>query len=149
MENTARITGNRSIPRMAVAVIGHSFVQGLLDHLQNKKTNTIQPRNIAVSLKVNHSVKGVQLVGKRGALVKDLPELFERSNINPDIVILSIGVNDITNGENPNTLADTVCEFAEELVTKDGGYISVAVLSITPRAETKEFSEVEMMTKVK
>ena len=106
--------------KMNIALSGHSFVVSLYQHIQNqhKQAKSVQefPRYASHHLQVAGMAKHIFFHGQSGAKITEnfhLPVSL-LSQHNPDILILDIGTNDVTN---PNldvqVIADQIMAHAE------------------------------------
>ena len=83
---------------MHVAVLGHSFVRGFLDHLNHRTGTQLSPAGVAHELCVSNVADTVQLLGESGArLLNDAYSLPHAalSALTPDVAILNFGSNDL------------------------------------------------------
>lgn len=113
-------------------ILGHSFVR----RMQNDMTSdTRMKKNFGLS-----DVK-IRMFGTGGRTVKKL-RLFDLDKVKvygPDIVILEIGTNDLSN-ISALTVGDSIDELAKDLITKYSVQI-VCICLIIPRKNEKEFNE--------
>ena len=111
-------------PCLHFSVIGHSFVRRADQHLQS-----IQMNNLGLPL-FSHKV---EFLGLGGAHILDLIPLFQSSSNLPDVVIIDIGTNDLTNYRAPpHTLALQVFNVARRLITHHN-VAHVVILQVLPR----------------
>lgn len=116
--------------------MGHSFVVGLKDHFRNNGLlaldQTELARQVAKRLQVNDFIQEVHLVGGRGARLEDVTEKnMGLVALEPDIVLLEMGTNDLVGFRDPASLARSLREKAQEIQKKCKAV--VGILSIIPR----------------
>ena len=115
-------TGCNSTP---VLVMGHSFVRRADQYLRNKRI-----RNLHLPL----SEFSVTLQGRGGAYARHLPELYDKCNVTPDMVVIDIGTNDLSmvkTDQEATDVAKRVFAFANTLVAR--GVKRVVILEVLPR----------------
>jgi len=116
-------------------LIGHSFVNSLDDHLQNTRLKqNLHPATLETDLvKELRVAENLSLVGQRGASLNNfqIPDFFLKQ-VNPGVIVLDLGTNDLAKGTPTETLILRLYQFACHLATS---YVTkVVLLSIIPRA---------------
>ena len=121
---------------MIVCILGHSFISGLLHHLENRCKQKLAPADVAKTLKVDNLVAQIHMFGQRGAKILDgnylMPSHLLRS-VNPDLVLMQIGSNDLANGSCPLSVASKSIDMAQNILSKIKSAKQVIILSIIPR----------------
>ena len=116
------------------AVIGHSFVSGLADHLSHGGPR-VTSTDVANALQISDKCRRLALLGNRGTKVLDptfsLPS-EALQHYKPDFCILQLGSNDLAAGCPASTVADQVHALAECLV-RDYGVTIVIIAGAVPR----------------
>ena len=116
-----------------VALVGHSFVSGLEQHLKNNTNGSDLGVNAAARVGVTNLVSSIQFHGMRGARVLDLfqliPILIQAA---PGVLLLDIGTNDITQGFSAPRIAKSLGQLLKTIRTFYDGVI--CILSVVPRA---------------
>ena len=122
-------------------VMGHSFVVSLRDHLR-RGGHVLSPAATAKVLRVDSQVSAVSLAGERGASACSgfQPPVILLKRINPEIVILNIGSNDLAAGVTATRVATTVIGIAHQLVS-DHGVKLVAICSVLPRSGNLQITD--------
>ena len=108
-----------------VLIMGHSFVRRADQYLRNKRI-----RNLHLPL----SEFSVTLQGRGGAYACHLPELYDKCNVTPDMVVIDIGTNDLSmvkTDDEATNVAKRVYAFANTLVAR--GVKQVVILEVLPR----------------
>ena len=125
-----------------VCVLGHSFVSGLLHHLSAGGGSNPSPTQIAKQLKLDKLISEFHLIGERGAKILNsnfaLPPLHF---IQPDIIILQYGSNDLAAGSPPLSVATRIVDIAHLLLRKYPSIKAVVVLSILPRTNIIQLND--------
>ncbi len=80
-------------------VIGHSFVA---------RAKTYMAENGLSNLRLPAEYHDVSLCGKGGAKIADIPELYSRGPVNPDLLIVDVGTNDLAGTCSPSHLASAL-----------------------------------------
>lgn len=97
-------------------ILGHSFVAGLLHHLDHNGQDNGQ--QLAKKLNIDNIVQEIHLHGQRGALISSPSYTLPHSlltQVKPDFVILDLGTNDLANGTSPFTVAAQLTDLADKL----------------------------------
>ena len=115
-------------------ILGHSFIQGLLQHYEHSWTGhpSLFEHQVAKNLEISCNVKRVFLFGKNGATVEslELPWTLLR-NVHPAIILLDLGTNDLVMGVTPDVLAGFLVNLAR--TCRDAFNAVVVILSVIPR----------------
>ena len=107
-----------------VLVIGHSFVRRVDYHLRAKEQ---------LNLLLPTSSHLVNMIGKGGAHVSDLMQLFNSRSSNPHLVIIDVGTNDLANLHTPShVVARQLFSVARTLVERYG-VEHVVLMEVLPR----------------
>ena len=97
---------------------------------------------ISKYLKLDKLVSEFHLIGERGAKILnsnfDLPPLHF---IQPDIIILQYGSNDLAAGSPPLSVATRIVDIAHLLLSKYPSIKAVVVLSILPRSNITHLND--------
>ena len=127
------MSGNQAVSRPNVALIGHSFVHGTLQHLCNQ--SSLNPHQISHRMRLADLISGFYMFGLPGAIITannfSLPAHL-LAPASPNYAILDFGSNDIVQLIDPLQIATTIYDLANELVANHGVH-KVAVCSIIPR----------------
>ena len=130
-----------------VALVGHSFVSGLEQHLKNNTNGSDLGVNAAARVGVTNLVSSIQFHGMRGARVLDLfqfiPILIQAA---PGVLLLDIGTNDITQGFSASKIAKSLRQLLKTIRTFYDGVI--CILSVVPRASGLGFLTPQRFLKV-
>lgn len=116
-------------------IIGHSFVSGLYDHLQNKTHQHLHPVDVANQFRVADHVAELWLLGERGLRVLDTSFIptTHITQIHPQFVIIDAGTNDLATGASPLSVASALLEVATTLINQHHT-LHVTLCSILHRA---------------
>ena len=115
-------------------VLGHSFVSGFEHHLRTKHSVCITPSQVACALGVDRSCKRVHLIGTRGAHTSQLLTCPRLRQIQPRLVIIDCGSNEIACGHPPLQVASRIIDCAQHLLTLN--YVQrVLVCSLLVRSD--------------
>ena len=128
------------------AVIGQSFISGLLAHLSGRH-DTISHHQVARKLRLHDLVSTLHLIGERGVKVTDnsfrLP-LEDLNNVNPEILVMNYGTNDLASGVAPINVAVKVVDLAQLLYNEITSIKTITICSAIPRAGNYHMSEHNM-----
>ena len=106
------------------ALVGHSFVTRADQHLQATNFNNFGLPTFS---------HNIELHGQSGAHILDILPLFQQCSTTPDVVIIDVGTNDLTNFRAPpHTLALQVFNIARRLITHHN-VSHVVILQVLPR----------------
>lgn len=98
-------------------VLGHSFVSGFAHHLQTMHSSTLSPSDVAFHLGVDNSCKRVHLIGFRGAHISRLYHGHFSDQIQPQLVIIDCGSNELACGQPPLEVASNIVDCAKHLLS--------------------------------
>ena len=121
------------------ALIGHSFVSGLSDHLSHAGCRLAPPSLIAQRLSISDRVSAFHLVGARGASVKPngaASALVATLDVlRPTFVVIDIGGNDLSRCISPLNIAVAILDMAHDILsnTANNGIRHVTVCSLLYR----------------
>ncbi len=104
---------------------GDSFVSGLEHSYRTKFDRDMHPMlmesAIAAGLKVSDNFQRVFLVGNSGATVESMrstSHLLVSHLVKPSLILLQLGINDLSNGMDPSLLSCKLFDLMEELHNK-------------------------------
>ena len=107
-----------------VLILGHSFVKRADRYLTSRQVTNFGMRS---------PYHNVSLLGKSGAHVMDVIQLFHSRNSSPHIVVIDVGTNDLTDVHIPtHVLATQVYNWAKHLINHYG-VLHVVILEVLPR----------------
>ena len=128
---------------ITVCLLGHSFVSGLLHHLSNNLSEPT-PLQISEMLRLDNLVREFHLFGKRGTMLFNQSFQLPYSNlqyIQPDLVMLQYGSNDLAAGITPLEVSAKVVDLAREIIINVISVQKVVVLSALCRSESQPLNE--------
>lgn len=122
-------------------IIGHSFVQGLKQHLEHRTGVASErkdfPQEVAKVLKVDDAIQEVFLWGEIGALVSSFDNFIEErpekilEEIKPNMVLIELSSNDLAQGFQVERITQAIIILMEKIIK--WGALSVGYLSVIPR----------------
>jgi hypothetical protein len=126
--------GQRIVQGRTAVVLGHSFVFGLLQHLEGK--NRCHPQQIeamvARELRVNMQLERVFWMGSRGERACDyVPPVYSLSRVMPAVILLELASNDLARGSDVKEVKDRMVTIAVKLANDFGAV--VGIMSVIPR----------------
>ena len=117
-------TSSMASQKLEVLFLGHSFVRRLDNHLRSSSL-----ANFSLPSR-SHDVR---FLGQSGAHVSDVMTLFQRREVDPHLVFLDIGTNDLTNlYVSTHDLATQVFNLARQLI-QHYGVEHVVIMEVLPR----------------
>ena len=115
-------------PVLHFLILGHSFITRSDKHLSQTSSDN-HLHNFTLP-RVSHDVN---MQGRSGAHAGDMFPLFQTCFSYPDVVIIDVGTNDLTDGRLPvHTLALPIFNIARRL-TRFAGVKRVVLMEILPR----------------
>ena len=116
-------------------LIGHSFVQGLQQHLDPR--NQASPSEMARKLSVHRIIHSFHFYGQRGAQVCSRSFVLPHrllTHTNPDFVILDLGSNDLASGIPPFQVATKLLELAD--ILRSRYHVNTVIIASVLHRET-------------
>ena len=122
--------------QMKGAVLGHSMVAGLFDHLSYRRQHAhLSARQVAREMSCSTKVLELHLIGERGASAIGYSVPLVLNDIRPNFCVLHLGSNDLARGAPALEVAMAVVNLAEQLLERDH-VDHVAICSVLPRTRS-------------